>query len=112
MPVLPAQPAWLPPAIPVPPSAAQVGRPGPVNGRFELKPAGTGLNRRVPGATLAASQAPHPRDPSPTAYAQLSPDEVRDLVEQFEFGVSEAMQQAEPGHQTDEQTQTMERERQ
>jgi hypothetical protein len=65
-------------------------------GGFDLRPAGTALNRRVPGATLESSLGPSSADRAPTAFTQLDPDEVRNLVEQFEFGVSEALQHAEP----------------
>ncbi|GIJ58138.1 sensor histidine kinase [Virgisporangium aurantiacum] len=65
-------------------------------GGYQLRPTGTSLNRRVPGATLATSLVPPQSDRAPAAFTQIDPDEVRSLVEQFEFGVTEALQHAEP----------------
>ena len=69
-------------------------------GGYQLRPTGTSLNRRVPGATLATSLVPPPSDRAPAAFTQIDPDEVRSLVEQFEFGVTEALQHAEPRSDT------------
>jgi hypothetical protein len=72
-------------------------------GGFHLRPTGTSLNRRVPGATIESSLLAAPIDRPLTAYSQLDPDEVRDLVEQFELGVTEALHHAQTGaHPTEE----------
>ena len=69
-------------------------------------PTGKTLNRRVPGATLPATVATARPAATPgallTAYAEASPDDVRALVEQFETGVAQALQDTQPGHQNKE----------
>jgi signal transduction histidine kinase len=104
-PTLPAprdQPA-LPDAAFAPTEALPVYTPGPAThtaatstGGFDLRPTGSALNRRVPGATLETSLGPPQPDRAPAAFTQIDPDEVRSLIEQFEFGVTEALQHAEP----------------
>ncbi|MBT8228002.1 MAG: HAMP domain-containing protein [Dactylosporangium sp.] len=49
--------------------------------------------RRVPGATLAGTPPPAPAGVAPNPAAQ-QPDEVRDLIEQFESGVAQALRDA------------------
>jgi hypothetical protein len=84
-------------ALPVytPPRPATHSEPTSAGG-YDLRPTGTALNRRVPGATLESSLMPAPSGRAPAAFTQIDPDEVRSLVEQFEFGVTEALQHAEP----------------
>jgi hypothetical protein len=97
--VHPTTDAWPVYAAPKP-----VTDPEPTSaGGFDLRPTGTSLNRRVPGATIESSLPAAPVDRPLTAYSQLDPDEVRDLVEQFELGVTEALQHAQTGvHPTEE----------
>jgi signal transduction histidine kinase len=49
------------------------------------------LTRRVPGATLTTADATVPLGTTLTQQPPPSPDEARDLVEQFEAGVSRAL---------------------
>jgi signal transduction histidine kinase len=54
------------------------------------------LSRRVPGATLPATDTP--RSPVPAASPQqpLDPEAARAAMEQFEFGVARAMSETQP----------------
>jgi hypothetical protein len=55
----------------------------------------SGLTRRVPGATLAATTPPaRAVDRRPTQ--PMDPDEARNLIEQFESGVALALREARP----------------
>ncbi|RSM72695.1 histidine kinase [Actinoplanes sp. ATCC 53533] len=65
--------------------------------------AAAALKRRVPGATLEGDSLPLQRPPDETA-APASPDEVRQLVEQFQLGVTRARTDAGPVHQSRERT--------
>jgi len=71
-------------------------------------PAPTGaaqLKRRVPGATLDGESLPPRRSPGEAgAPALASPDEARQLVEQFQLGVTRARTDAGPVHQSRERT--------
>jgi anti-sigma regulatory factor (Ser/Thr protein kinase) len=61
------------------------------------------LKRRVPGATLEGDALPRQRPRDETA-APASPDEARQLVEQFQLGVTRARTDAGPVHQSRERT--------
>jgi hypothetical protein len=56
------------------------------------------LTRRVPGATLPLSEPMNPRHPA-TPAAPLDPDAARAMVEQFEYGVSLALNETQPQHE-------------
>ncbi|WP_436536126.1 nitrate- and nitrite sensing domain-containing protein [Actinoplanes sp. HUAS TT8] len=56
----------------------------------EPVPAAAGLNRRVPGATLRPGDTRRPAPP-PLVH---DPDAARTLVEQFEFGVTQALHES------------------
>jgi signal transduction histidine kinase len=101
VPALPAAVYAPTEALPVytPPRPATHTAPTSAGG-YQLRPTGTSLNRRVPGATLETSLMPPTADRMPAAFTQIDPDEVRSLVEQFEFGVTEALQHAEPRSDT------------
>jgi signal transduction histidine kinase len=49
------------------------------------------LTRREPGVTLQALQGAQPGKTRPVAATPSNPDEVRDLIEQFEAGVTRAL---------------------
>lgn len=55
------------------------------------------LARRVPGATLPA--APQKPSAPPAATRPMDPDEARDLIEQFEYGVALALNEVRPQHE-------------
>lgn len=98
--------AW--PVPPVPP-AAPVRQVTPTQPPPPDRPdVAASLKRRVPGATLDGESLPPRRPPdepgvlaAPTAE---SPDEVRQLVQQFEFGVARARTDSGPVHQSRERT--------
>lgn len=62
---------------------------------------GTGLNRRIPGATLSALEATGPIPPSAlNTPTQLNPrvqdaEQVRESLAQFESGVARAMREVD-----------------
>ena len=56
------------------------------------------LARRVPGATLPISEPMNPHPPA-TPAAPLDPDAARAMVEQFEYGVSLALNETQPPHE-------------
>jgi signal transduction histidine kinase len=56
------------------------------------------LMRRVPGATLPATEPMNPNPPA-TPAQPLDPDEARALVEQFEYGVALALNETQPQHE-------------
>ncbi|MEV4660423.1 sensor histidine kinase [Micromonospora echinofusca] len=57
------------------------------------------LTRRVPGANLAATPARQPDSPHPG-----NPDEVRDLLTEFEAGVARALREVSQDHRYEEGT--------
>ncbi|HET9518076.1 MAG TPA: nitrate- and nitrite sensing domain-containing protein [Actinoplanes sp.] len=86
-PALESAPAASRPALEAGPSA----NPQPVAGSAATpRP----LARRTPGATLPAS-APEPQAPPAAPARPMDPDEVRDLIEQFENGVALALREAD-----------------
>jgi signal transduction histidine kinase len=82
----PRQPPTVP-AQPAPPDRPGVTAP---------------LKRRVPGATLEGDALPTQRPPDETDAPPASPDEARQLVQQFELGVTRARTDAGSVHQSRE----------
>lgn len=96
--VIPRDP---PPQQPAPPTApVRQATPAPPDRPGVTAP----LKRRVPGATLDGDALPPRRPPDETAAPQASPDEVRQLVQQFELGVTRARTDAGSVHQSRELT--------
>lgn len=56
------------------------------------------LMRRVPGATLPTTEPMNPQHPA-TPAAPLDPEAARAMVEQFEYGVSLALNETQPQHE-------------
>jgi hypothetical protein len=56
------------------------------------------LARRVPGASLPVSGPANPTPPAAPAKP-MDPDEARDLIEQFEYGVALALNEVRPQHE-------------
>ncbi|MEH0969679.1 nitrate- and nitrite sensing domain-containing protein [Micromonospora sp. CPCC 205546] len=71
---------------------AELGRGAPAGGTP------TGLTRRVPGANLTATPARQPDSPPE------NPDEVRDLLTEFEAGVARALREVSQDHRYEEGT--------
>jgi signal transduction histidine kinase len=65
-------------------------------------PAATPLTRRVPGATLDSPLSEH-GDRPPPQHRPPDPEQVRDLVEQFEAGVSRALREVAPDHRQEKE---------
>ncbi|MDG4833706.1 nitrate- and nitrite sensing domain-containing protein [Solwaraspora sp. WMMD1047] len=91
-------PGAVPPAA-APPAAvpAPAPAPGPVPG-----PGAGQLNRRVPGANLSVPTPTARPNHSPARTRPADPDEVRDLITQFETGVARALTEVSPDHRHEE----------
>jgi hypothetical protein len=78
----------------VPPNESTMDISASPNGPF-------GLTRRVPGATLRSPA--HAPTPPPADYRPPDPEQVRNLVEEFESGVARALREVGADHQHEEE---------
>nr|MDT0660241.1 nitrate- and nitrite sensing domain-containing protein [Micromonospora sp. DSM 115978] len=95
--------AAVPPAAATPPAAPVAPAAGarPATPPSSAAPGPGMLNRRVPGANLSVPAPARPNH-SPARTRPADPDEVRDLITQFESGVARALTEVSPDHRHEE----------
>ena len=94
--------ATSPGAGTTPTGASTPGAGAPRPAQQPAAPVTSQLNRRVPGANLSAT-TPTVRLNQPSAPSTpADPDEVRDLITQFESGVARALTEVSPEHRHEE----------
>ncbi|HYN97296.1 MAG TPA: hypothetical protein VES42_25940, partial [Pilimelia sp.] len=85
-------------ATPAVPARATPGVPAGYAVYAPARPAAAPLSRRQPGATLEARPEWSRPAPASGSGGAPDPDEARDLVEQFEAGVSRALGEVSSSH--------------